>query len=79
MTYQQKPFDGAGRLVVALLGLGYVGLPLVVAFGKHWPTIGSDIVPSKVAPCSQGRDPSREIPDAAKDVAAVPLSTSGLF
>lgn len=50
--------------VVAVLGLGYVGLPLVIEFGKLGRTIGFDIVPDKVAKCSAGTDPSREIPDS---------------
>lgn len=50
--------------VVAVLGLGYVGLPLVVEFGKLGRTIGFDIVTEKVAKCRAGTDPSREIPDA---------------
>ena len=50
--------------VVAVLGLGYVGLPLVVEFGKLGRTIGFDIVADKVAKCRAGSDPSREIPDA---------------
>jgi len=47
-----------------VIGLGYVGLPLVVEFGKHLRTIGFDIVESKVARCRAGSDPSREIGDA---------------
>ena len=50
--------------IVAVVGLGYVGLPLVVEFGKHTRTIGFDIVEDKVAKCRAGTDPSREIPDA---------------
>ena len=50
--------------VVAVIGLGYVGLPLVVEFGKIARTIGFDIVADKVAKCRGGIDPSREIPDA---------------
>ena len=50
--------------VVAVIGLGYVGLPLVVEFGKQTRTIGFDIVEDKVAKCRAGSDPSREIPDA---------------
>ena len=49
---------------VSVIGLGYVGLPLVVEFGKHCRTIGFDIVEDKVAKCRSGTDPSREIPDA---------------
>ena len=49
--------------VVAVVGLGYVGLPLVVEFGKQGRTIGFDIVEQKVERCRAGKDPSREIPD----------------
>ena len=48
---------------VAVIGLGYVGLPLVVEFGKHFRTIGFDISMSKVESCLKGVDPSRELSD----------------
>lgn len=48
---------------VAVIGLGYVGLPLVVEFGKHCRTIGFDVSASKVESCKRGVDPSQEIPD----------------
>jgi UDP-N-acetyl-D-glucosamine/UDP-N-acetyl-D-galactosamine dehydrogenase len=48
---------------VAVVGLGYVGLPLVVEFGKTLRTIGFDIDAARVARCVEGHDPSREIPD----------------
>lgn len=47
--------------IVAVVGLGYVGLPLVVEFGKTFRTIGFDVSSSKVAACSAGVDPSHEI------------------
>ena len=50
--------------VVAVIGLGYVGLPLVLAFGRHVRTIGFDIARDKVASCQRGSDPSREMSDA---------------
>ena len=50
--------------IVAVVGLGYVGLPLVIEFGKQVRTIGFDIVEDKVSKCRAGTDPSREIPDA---------------
>ena len=50
--------------VVAVIGLGYVGLPLVVEFGKHFRTIGFDISNAKVESCRKGVDPSRELSDA---------------
>ena len=49
--------------VVAVIGLGYVGLPLVVEFGKHLRTIGFDIALNKVQSCQRGVDPSRELTD----------------
>jgi UDP-N-acetyl-D-galactosamine dehydrogenase len=49
--------------VIAVIGLGYVGLPLAVEFGKHGRTIGFDIAKEKVAACQSGSDPSRELSD----------------
>jgi UDP-N-acetyl-D-galactosamine dehydrogenase len=49
--------------VIAVIGLGYVGLPLVVEFGKLGRTIGFDISQAKVDSCKRGVDPSRELPD----------------
>ena len=48
---------------VAVIGLGYVGLPLVVEFGKQLRTIGFDISAPKVESCQRGVDPSRELSD----------------
>src|SRR4029079_4377021 len=48
---------------LAVIGLGYVGLPLVVAFGKQMRTIGFDISVPKVESCKRGVDPSRELPE----------------
>jgi len=49
---------------IAVIGLGYVGLPLVVEFGKQMRTIGFDIATAKVQACQRGTDPSRELSDA---------------
>lgn len=49
--------------VIAVVGLGYVGLPLVIEFGKHERTIGFDIAQHKVESCRSGVDPSRELPN----------------
>jgi UDP-N-acetyl-D-glucosamine/UDP-N-acetyl-D-galactosamine dehydrogenase len=48
---------------LAVIGLGYVGLPLVVEFGKQMRTIGFDIAVEKVKACQRGTDPSRELTD----------------
>jgi UDP-N-acetyl-D-galactosamine dehydrogenase len=45
---------------VGILGLGYVGLPLAVEFGKHFDTIGFDVKPHRVRELRAGRDSTRE-------------------
>jgi len=61
---------------VAVIGLGYVGLPLVVEFGKQMRTIGFDIAENKVAACLAGTDPSRELEDEEMAAATQALYTS---
>jgi len=63
-------------MVVAVLGLGYVGLPLVIEFGKHLRTIGLDISQYKVDSCKRGVDPSRELPDEEMRLATYAEYTS---
>ena len=46
---------------IAVVGLGYVGLPLAVEFGKKYPTIGFDLSPAKVAQYRQFVDPTGEV------------------
>jgi len=46
---------------IAVIGLGYVGLPLAVEFGKHRPVIGFDIKPDRIAELQSGRDNTREV------------------
>lgn len=50
-------------MTIAVIGLGYVGLPLVIEFGKTERVIGFDISEVKVTSCQRGVDPSRELPD----------------
>src|SRR5690242_6111028 len=47
--------------VVAVVGLGYVGLPLAVEFGKKFQTIGYDLSAEKVASYRRHIDPTGEI------------------
>jgi UDP-N-acetyl-D-glucosamine/UDP-N-acetyl-D-galactosamine dehydrogenase len=61
---------------LAVIGLGYVGLPLVVEFGKQMRTIGFDIAENKVAACQRGTDPSRELPDSELAAAQHAVYTS---
>jgi len=46
------------------VGLGYVGLPLAIEFGKKMPTIGFDLSERKVAAYRQGFDPTGEVDPA---------------
>ncbi len=46
---------------IAVVGLGYVGLPIAVAFGKCGPVIGFDINKTKVEELSGGVDRTREV------------------
>lgn len=46
---------------IAVVGLGYVGLPLAVEFGKKYPTIGLDLSVDKVAAYRNFMDPTGEV------------------
>lgn len=46
---------------IAVVGLGYVGLPLAVALARHFPVTGFDVDPSRVAELAEGRDRTREV------------------
>ncbi|MEW8286992.1 MAG: Vi polysaccharide biosynthesis UDP-N-acetylglucosamine C-6 dehydrogenase TviB [Candidatus Thiodiazotropha endolucinida] len=50
-----------GKVHIGVLGLGYVGLPLAVEFGKKYPTIGLDINDARVAELKSGQDSSLEV------------------
>ena len=47
--------------IVAVIGLGYVGLPLAVEFGKKYKTIGFDLSVAKIDAYRQHRDPTEEL------------------
>ena len=56
------PVDPAIRdHVVAVVGLGYVGLPLAVEFGRKFRTVGFDLSEAKVAAYRRGEDPTGEV------------------
>ena len=46
---------------IAVIGLGYVGLPLAVEFGKRRPVVGFDIRPARIEELRAGRDSTREV------------------
>ena len=50
---------------IAVIGLGYVGLPLAVEFGKKRPVLGFDIDPDRITALKNGEDRTQEV-DAAE-------------
>ncbi len=57
--------------IIAVVGLGYVGLPLAVEFGKKFQTIGYDLSEAKIAAYREHRDPIGEL--ASEDLKAASL------
>ena len=71
---------------IALIGLGYVGLPLAVEFAKHFPVAGFDINESRIAELRAGTDSTLEVQDealqrvlATANPLTAALSKPGLF
>jgi UDP-N-acetyl-D-galactosamine dehydrogenase len=54
---------------IAVIGLGYVGLPLAVEFGKRYLTTGFDVNRSRITALSSGNDSTLEVDKAALDSA----------
>jgi len=49
---------------IAVVGLGYVGLPVAVAFGKTHAVVGFDVKPARIAELKAGRDSTGEVEPA---------------
>ena len=70
---------------IAVIGLGYVGLPLAVEFAKKYPTVGLDINPERVQQLQSGEDKTLEIESdvlsgvVQADLKSIEQSQSGLF
>ena len=61
---------------IAVVGLGYVGLPLAVEFGKQYRTIGFDLSESKIAAYRSGVDPTAEVnPEALRAATHLEFTT----
>ena len=50
------------KLRIGVIGLGYVGLPLAVEFGRRFPTVGFDIDEARIAELEDGSDSTLEVP-----------------
>ena len=63
MSIHEKLLKGEEKL--ALVGLGYVGMPIAVEFSKHVGVIGFDINKAKVEAYKRGEDPTQEVGNEA--------------
>lgn len=57
-----------GNARIGIIGLGYVGLPLAVEFGKHFPTLGFDTKPARIEELRKHYDRTLEV--SADELAA---------
>ena len=57
----------SGKEKLALVGLGYVGMPIAVEFAKHIPVIGFDINEERVREYAAGIDATNEVGEAIKE------------
>ncbi len=64
-------------LRIAIVGLGYVGLPLAVEFGKRYPTVGFDINTVRIQALQAGHDSTLEV-DADELACSADLSFSNI-
>jgi UDP-N-acetyl-D-glucosamine/UDP-N-acetyl-D-galactosamine dehydrogenase len=70
---------------IAVLGLGYVGLPLAVEFAKQYPTVGFDINGPRIDELTNGHDRTLEVEDEdlkrviASDLISTEKNGKGLY
>ena len=61
---------------IAIIGLGYVGLPLAVEFAKNRLVVGFDIKTSRIKQLTEGHDPTLEVSDGDLKSVLVPCPSS---
>src|SRR5690349_22277320 len=66
------------NLKIGVIGLGYVGLPLAVEFGKRFQTVGFDIKPDRIAELKRGVDSTLEVSAAELEESAKLRFTANL-
>ena len=62
-TSRSARLEAARQARLAIIGLGYVGLPLAVEFGKHRKVVGFDINAARIAALKAGHDATLEVSD----------------
>ena len=71
---------GIENAKIAVIGLGYVGLPLAVEFAKKYHTVGFDINEPRVQELNQGHDRTLEVEDAQlKEALVKDMQFKGLY
>ncbi len=73
MSLYEKIVEGKEK--IALVGLGYVGMPIAVAFAKKTKVIGYDLNAAKIELYKQGKDPTKEVGDEAIKNTAVEFTS----
>ncbi|MGF1555868.1 nucleotide sugar dehydrogenase [Paucihalobacter sp.] len=70
----------SSRDKIAIIGLGYVGLPLAVEFAKKYPVVGFDINTKRITELKKGKDHTLEVAsDDLNSVLCEDLSANGLL
>ena len=67
--------DFSKKTPIAVIGLGYVGLPLAVALARHFLTIGYDVDQDRISELRDGHERTGEI--ASSDLVASRLTVTG--
>ncbi len=70
------PLHDSGRETIAVVGLGYVGLPVALAMARAFPTIGFDIRSERVEKLRAGHDDTGETPPEVLEGAALQLTST---
>ena len=70
MMYSLEEFTN-GTQTLAVVGLGYVGLPLAVAFSRHMNVLGFDINAGRIEELRKGHDRTNEVTDEALAAATI--------
>ncbi|MBI4152745.1 nucleotide sugar dehydrogenase [Candidatus Woesearchaeota archaeon] len=74
-AYTSQPQNDRGRSgKVAIVGLGYVGLPLALALAKHFSVVGYDVNSHRIAELKQGRDARRDVSEEELRSSAINFS-----
>ncbi|MCG8417261.1 MAG: nucleotide sugar dehydrogenase [Proteobacteria bacterium] len=61
---------------IAVIGLGYVGLPVALSFAKRYPTIGFDIKARRIEELKAGHDETGEVDSAELSASSIKLSSN---